>query len=171
MIFLSKNSFDILNLKDHHAALCEMVGLAKIVFGNANEMIALANSLNLKFESPTDIPFLLNNLKGVTVNASNSSSNDWLLSDGIFVMTQGGSDPAIVVWGQGNSAQITPIKPTSPIKDTTGAGDSLVAGFLAGLLTGQDPKTCLDWGCKVAADVVTNLGAHLSDDLPNDFLQ
>ncbi|XP_001599233.2 adenosine kinase-like isoform X2 [Nasonia vitripennis] len=157
--------------EDHHAALCEMVGLAKIVFGNVEEMKALANSLNLKFDNPTDIPFLLNNLKGVSVNASNSSSGNWLMSDGIFVMTQGDVNPAIVVWGQGQSAQISPIKPKSPVIDTTGAGDSLVAGFLAGLLTKKDPKTCLEWGCKVASEVVTNIGATLSNDLPADFLQ
>ncbi|XP_014230925.1 adenosine kinase-like [Trichogramma pretiosum] len=155
----------------HHAAICEMVGLSKIVFGNVKEMIALANLLDLKFETPTDIPFLLNNLKGVTVNASNSFSSEWLMSDSIFVMTQGGMDPAIVVWGHGDSAQVAPCIPPTPVKDTTGAGDSLVAGFLAGLLCDKDPKTCLEWGCKVASDVITNLGATLSDDLPDDFLQ
>ncbi|XP_011501475.1 PREDICTED: adenosine kinase [Ceratosolen solmsi marchali] len=157
--------------KDHHAALCEMVGIAKIVFGNAKEMIALANSLNLEFENVTDIPFLLNNLKSVTISASNSLSSDWLSNDSIFVMTQGGADPAIIVWGQGCSAQVSPVKPRSPIIDTTGAGDSLVAGFLAGMITGRDPKTCLEWGCKVASDVITNLGVTLSDDLPFDFLE
>ncbi|KAJ8668287.1 hypothetical protein QAD02_009950 [Eretmocerus hayati] len=156
--------------EEHQAAICEMVGLSKIVIGNDREMTALANSLNLKFENTTDIPFLLNNLKRVTVNASNSSSSDWSMSDGIFIMTQGGSDPAIIVWGQGNSAQVPPIEPSSPIVDTTGAGDSLVAGFLAGLLSGQDPKTCLEWGCKVASKVITNLGASLPDELPDDFL-
>jgi adenosine kinase len=148
-----------------------MVGIAKIVFGNVKEMTALANSLNLEFENVIDIPFLLNNLKSVTINASNSLSSDWLSNDCIFVMTQGGSEPAIVVWGQGSSAQVSPIKPKSPIIDTTGAGDSLVAGFLAGMIVGKDPKTCLEWGCKVASDVITHLGASLSDDLPFDFLQ
>lgn len=146
-----------------------MVGLAKIVFGNVKEMTALANLLSLKFDKPMDIPYLLNNLKGVTVNASNSSSNDWLMSDGIFVMTQGDTDPAVVVWGQGHSAQVSPMKPSRPVRDTTGAGDSLVSGFLAGLLTGKDPRTCLEWGCRVASEVVTNLGATLSEELTDDF--
>lgn len=156
--------------KDHHPALCQMVGLSKIVFGNAQEMIALANALEVEFDSPAEIPFLLNKLKSVSVSASNSSSDDWLQSN-IFVMTQGGSEPAIVVWGQEKSAQVLPIKPTAPIVDTTGAGDSLVAGFLAGLLTGQDPKTCLEWGCRAASEVITNVGVTLPDDFPDDFLQ
>ncbi|XP_058800713.1 adenosine kinase-like [Phymastichus coffea] len=171
-IILAFNLSGTYVFEEHCNEICEMVGLANIIFGNVEEMIALAESLNLQYSNSADIPFLLNNLKRVTVNASNSCSNNWLISDSIVVMTQGGSDPAIVVWGQGNHASCDPMKPTSPIVDTTGAGDSLVAGFLAGLITDQDPETCLKWGCKVAAKVITNFGATISgNDLPDDFLQ
>lgn len=85
-----------------------MVGLAKIVFGNAREMTALAKALNLKYDKIADIPFLLNRSKRVTVGVSSSAAanEDWLADNDIFVMTQGGSAPAIVVWGDGQSVQV-----------------------------------------------------------------
>lgn len=93
-------------LQDHQAAICEMVGHAKIVFGNAREMIALAQALNVKYDDVTDIPFLLNSLKRITVDVSSANSKDWLTDDGIFVMTRGGCAPAIIVWGKGQSVQV-----------------------------------------------------------------
>jgi len=83
-----------------------MVGHAKIVFGNAREMTALAQALNVKYDDVTDIPFLLNSLKRITVDVSSASCKDWLADDGIFVMTRGGSAPAIIVWGKGQSIQV-----------------------------------------------------------------
>lgn len=153
--------------QEHSDEVCEMVGLANIIFGNTGEMIALAKSLDLQYTNFAEIPSILNNLKGVTVNASNSASHDhWLVRhDNIVVMTQGGSNPATVVWGQGNHASCNPIKPKAAIKDTTGAGDALVSGFLIGLITGQDPETCLRWGCEVSAEVITNFGATMSKDI------
>lgn len=93
-------------MKDHQAAICEMVGHAKIVFGNAREMIALAQALNVKYEDVADIPFLLNSLKRITMDVSSANSKDWLADDGVFIMTRGGRAPAIIVWGRGQSAQV-----------------------------------------------------------------
>lgn len=156
---------------DHHVAICEMVGYANIVFGNAREMEALAQSLNVTYDDVTDIPFLLNSLKRITVNVSNTVNEDWLRHGGVFVMTQGESAPAIVVWGRSQSVQVQPIKPKAPIVDTTGAGDALVAGFLAGVLAKWKPKHCLEYGCKVASFIVTRLGVILPYNVPRDLLE
>ncbi|OAD62368.1 Adenosine kinase [Eufriesea mexicana] len=156
---------------DHHIAICEMVGYANIVFGNAREMEALAQSLNVTYDDVTDIPFLLNSLKRITVNVSNTVNEDWLRHGGVFVMTQGELAPAIAVWGRSQSVQVQPIKPTIPVVDTTGAGDSLVAGFLAGVLAQWKPKHCLEYGCKVASFMVTRLGVMLPDNVPPDLLE
>ncbi|KAK0076548.1 hypothetical protein PV325_005203 [Microctonus aethiopoides] len=161
-----------MTFSQYHAAVCEMVGLAKIVFGNAREMTALAKALNLKFDKVAEIPFLLNSSKRVTVGVSSAtcSSENWLVDNDIFVMTQGGSAPAIVVWGHGHSVQIQPIVPKMPVIDATGAGDALVAGFLAGVLARWDPKSCLEYGCKAAGMMVTRLGVTLPDVVPTDIL-
>ncbi|XP_053976661.1 adenosine kinase-like [Hylaeus volcanicus] len=169
IIAFNLNGLYIFN--DHHAAICEMVGHANVVFGNAREMEALAQSLNIKYDDVTDIPFLLNSLKRIAVNASSSNSKDWLHNGGIFVMTQGGSAPAITVWGKGQSVEVHPIKPKAPVIDTTGAGDSLVAGFLAGILVQWKPQRCLEYGCKVASFMVTRLGVTLPDEVPADLVE
>lgn len=94
------------SFQDHHAAICEMVGFSGILFGNGREMTALARVLNLKYNDVEEIPFLLNNLKRIAVGASSRNHNNWFLDGGIVVMTQGGKSPAIVVWGEGESAQV-----------------------------------------------------------------
>ena len=45
------------------------------------------------------------------------------------------------------------------VVDTTGAGDSFVAGFLAGLLRGWDLRECAGLGCAVAALNIRSVGA------------
>jgi sulfofructose kinase len=49
--------------------------------------------------------------------------------------------------------------------DTTGAGDAFHAGFIYGMLTGQEIEGCLTLGCAVAALKCRALGARTS--LPN----
>ncbi|XP_031840146.1 uncharacterized protein LOC116430324 [Nomia melanderi] len=156
--------------KDHQAAICQMVGYANIVFGNARQMKALAQSLNIAYDDVTDIPLLLNSMKRITVNASSTTNSDWLHQGGIFVMTQGDSAPAIGVWGKGEFVQVHPIKPNAPVVDTTGAGDSLVAGFLAGVLAQWKPQQCLEYGCRVASFMVTRLGVTLPAKVPADLI-
>jgi len=45
--------------------------------------------------------------------------------------------------------------------DCTGAGDSFVAGFIAGLITGRAYVACARLGCRVAAHAVTGPTAYL----------
>lgn len=46
-----------------------------------------------------------------------------------------------------------------PVVDTTGAGDNFVAGFIDGLLRGQDMKECCESGLRQAAVSIGHLGA------------
>ena len=45
------------------------------------------------------------------------------------------------------------------VVDTTGAGDSFVAGFLTGVLKGWDVKACAELACAVSAMNIRAVGA------------
>ncbi|HZH10339.1 MAG TPA: PfkB family carbohydrate kinase [Microvirga sp.] len=49
------------------------------------------------------------------------------------------------------------IRPVEVI-DTTGAGDSFIAGFISGYSTGRDLQTCLEMGRDVAAETCKHVG-------------
>ena len=48
---------------------------------------------------------------------------------------------------------------TSEVVDTTAAGDSFAAGYLAGMIEGQDPQGCAERGARLAAAVIGHHGA------------
>ncbi|MEV4894835.1 sugar kinase [Nonomuraea sp. NPDC055795] len=54
------------------------------------------------------------------------------------------------------------------VSDTTGCGDAYCAGFITGLLHGQDVPTAAHWGTAAAARVATGLGSDAGiTDLPS----
>lgn len=53
-------------------------------------------------------------------------------------------------------------------KDTTGAGDALAAGFLYGILEGEDIETCTDLGFIMSREASKKFGAR--SNLPDQFL-
>ncbi|MBF8190679.1 carbohydrate kinase family protein [Nonomuraea sp. K274] len=67
-----------------------------------------------------------------------------------------GADGSLVVTRDGTE-QVPAIK--TDVSDTTGCGDAYCAGFLTGLLHGQDVPTAARWGTAAAARVATGLGS------------
>jgi sugar/nucleoside kinase (ribokinase family) len=59
-----------------------------------------------------------------------------------------------------NGLQSIPALPVEAT-DCTGAGDSFVAGFIAGLVEGRSTYDCARLGCQVAAFAVTGPGSYL----------
>lgn len=126
---------------------------ADIVFGNRDEFEELA-SIN-GFQTMED---LLTEL----LNDFNSTEKQK-----IIVVTDG-SNP--VYFYQGNSSNIesdlvnVPLVNAADIIDTTGAGDSFVAGFIHGLMEGKSTRECIELGCEVSAKVIKVIGCNLPKD-------
>jgi sugar/nucleoside kinase (ribokinase family) len=56
--------------------------------------------------------------------------------------------------------EAVPAFPVERVVDTTGAGDLFAAGFLCGLASGADDRTCGRLGALAAAEVIQHLGAR-----------
>jgi len=69
-----------------------------------------------------------------------------------------GAEGALMVWAEG-SARLRP--PPVPVQSTVGAGDSMVAGFLLGLVRGQSLTDAFRLGVAAATATVMNPGTQL----------
>lgn len=54
-----------------------------------------------------------------------------------------------------------PIVDKEEIIDTTGAGDSFVAGFIYNLLQGKDIRECIEFGVTISSEVIRTIGCNL----------
>jgi sugar/nucleoside kinase (ribokinase family) len=79
-----------------------------------------------------------------------------LATAGAVVLKRG---PDGATWTDGTTTIDVPAVPADVV-DTTGAGDALAAGFLTALVAGADPRTALDAGTRLAAHVISQLGAR-----------
>ncbi len=61
-----------------------------------------------------------------------------------------------------------PAYPDSKVIDTTGAGDSFVAGFIHGLSKGLSLQDSCRYGCAVSSVVVEHMGTQCTDDIRNE---
>lgn len=83
------------------------------------------------------------------------------------LLTDAGVNCAIVKCGgdgclvrTGSDSFTIPAYPVAKVKDTTGAGDSFVAGFVYGLSKGMDIKECCRFGCAVSSCVIEEYGTQ-----------
>ncbi|MEM9395735.1 MAG: adenosine kinase [Pseudomonadota bacterium] len=84
----------------------------------------------------------------------------------LVVCTRSG-DPVILL--RGDARAEVPVRKVVPV-DATGAGDQFAAGFLYGLVTGQDLKTCGRMGVVAAAEVISHFGARPKTDVRAKFV-
>ncbi|NWE37556.1 PfkB family carbohydrate kinase, partial [Pseudomonas gingeri] len=72
-------------------------------------------------------------------------------------------------YSPGTALHATPPKVT--VASTVGAGDSLLAGMLHGLLSGDTPEQTLQRATAIAAMAVTQIGFGISDHAQLESLQ
>ncbi|OJT98368.1 MAG: fructoselysine 6-kinase [Rhizobium sp. 63-7] len=88
-----------------------------------------------------------------------------LLSDGArFAVVTRGAQGAMAGSAEGHLAR-SGIKPIEVV-DTTGAGDSFIAGFLSGFVAGRSLQACLETGAERAALTCTHVGGFPQQPLP-----
>lgn len=123
---------------------------ADVVFGNRDEFEELA-AIN-GFQTTED---LLTDL----LNEYNSANKQKTI-----VVTDGANP---VCYYQGNSSGVesdivnVPKVTVEEIIDTTGAGDSFVAGFIYALMEGKAIRECIEVGCEISAKVIKVIGCNL----------
>jgi adenosine kinase len=121
---------------------------ADIVFGNRDEFEELA-AIN-GFQTVED---LLTDL----LNECSDKKKSIVITDG--------ANP--VFYFEGNSSGIesnivnVPKVKAEEIVDTTGAGDSFVAGFIHALIEGKSTRECIEFGTEISAKVIKVIGCNL----------
>lgn len=121
-----------------------------ILFGNINEFNALCKAMNI-----SDIDTLFDHLVSIYKNGKEMEYGK------IIVMTNGAKN--VLCRHSDNVRESFNVPPVdkSKIKDTVGAGDSFVAGFIAALCSGKDPSIALTWGCKAAREIIQQSGCTI----------
>jgi sugar/nucleoside kinase (ribokinase family) len=87
-----------------------------------------------------------------------------LLSAGVeVVVITAGPEGALVYAPDGHSRVPTY---AAEVVDTTGCGDTFMAGFLCEFLRGRDPRAAARWGCGTAAHVIRQSGGVRAERMP-----
>lgn len=154
--------------------IAQVVKCSDIVFGNSQEFRALATALGFSSEIQSSLRNIALAVSGVKNNCNPAGQSHRvelqlfnLREQGkLVVITQGNQS---VICACGNEVAEYPICPMaeSEIVDTTGAGDSFVAGFLTGIFYQKDVGTCVEWGARTAHEIIKQVGCSI----PNHSLK
>jgi 2-dehydro-3-deoxygluconokinase len=79
------------------------------------------------------------------------------------VVVKCGAEPC-VVWAEGQLHEVAP-EPVADVVDTTAAGDSFGAAYMAARLSGQDPAAAARAGHRLAGTVIRHRGAIIAREL------
>lgn len=150
--------------------LVTMAAIADILVGNNTEFEGLGKILNTDFHSLEDVLFSIQGIDYLKYFGSvkelgikNSLKLSWMTKLGkTVVCTQGGS-PVLAVCGDGKllTVNVAPLD-LSIIKDTTGAGDAFVAGFLTAFLQQDELSKCIHSGISTAHQTIQHIGIDSS---------
>ncbi len=88
-----------------------------------------------------------------------------LLSTGCKVVVITAGPEGAYVFTSGSSVHVPPI--SSHVVDTTGGGDTFMAGFLSEYLRSGDLSASVRWGCGTAGLVIQKTGGVLSSRMPS----
>jgi len=124
-----------------------------------NGMVATAGDLAPRFLAAADILFLSRGEADALVSALGVSSPADIPAHGprLVIVTRGGEGSA---WYTAEGRQDMPSVAPDAFVDSTGAGDSFVAGALMGLIGGQPHETAARIGATVASFIIEKWGCQ-----------
>jgi sugar/nucleoside kinase (ribokinase family) len=108
-----------------------------------------------------DIVFANKEEARLLFNTSPEDTARRIAETGSIAVVKLGADGALVVKGK-EEFRIKPV--ATKVVDTTAAGDMFAAGFLHGFLSGRDMATCGKIAATLASDVISRVGARVSDE-------
>lgn len=156
----------------HAADIASLVKYVDIVVGNESEFVALANTREWKIYS--DIFDLANKICAIGVQTLSSVSPGdikpaklrYLEDLGKVTVVTRGHKP-ILCAAEGNPLFSTPtLNPKFGVKDTTGAGDAFVAGFLMGIIHELPLSQCVHLGCYASTEIIQQIGCSPPENPP-----
>lgn len=80
---------------------------------------------------------------------------------GLDLLISNGAEGVRIAFGKERDIFVPALKNVKVV-DTTGAGDALAGGFLYGITHNMSPASAAELGCKLAAKVISHVGADLS---------
>lgn len=174
-IALAFNIGAVYMCNDFSSEVSHLAKYANILFGNKEEFKALSKVMNLECESTKDIVLALHSMSNQEGSLHDACEfRQYLEKFGKIIVVTDGKDPVLCVYGRAcNKPSVieynVPVLKQELIKDTTGAGDSFIAGFLAGVFVKHNMETCVVWGCWTAQQVIQLVGCQVppypSDDI------
>lgn len=130
-----------------------------IMFGNRREYTALSKVMNHEGD-----------VESFAINLTKRHPKKTYLPFGKIAVITDGSRSVVCAYDNGNLKKIiVPKIEKEQIRDTTGAGDSFVSGFLAGLFNDHNPDVCLAWGCWVSQKIIQEYGCTVPKYSPNEI--
>lgn len=147
--------------EEHAKNIVALVKCANVVIGNETEFLALSKSYKCENAEMSEIAGTISK-EGVQEPSCMLSKGEPLSLEGlqslekVVVVTQG-PKPVICAYKGEFRFSLPPIQPKT-VKDTTGAGDAFVAGFLKGLIEGFQIYDCIAFGCYASFEIIQQVG-------------
>lgn len=140
--------------------LLAMASAVDLLIGNANELKAFAKVMDLNCDDVLGLAMEVHS-KLWTYDPSQKLKLEIMKKFGKTLVITQGKDPVLCVYGRGNIITFNvPLLNPDLMKDSTGAGDAFVAGFITALLKNSFILGCLEYGCKIAQQVVQHTGVQ-----------
>ncbi|TNV81340.1 hypothetical protein FGO68_gene11032 [Halteria grandinella] len=143
-------------IDQYQKELHELIPQCDYLFGNEDEFAHLAKVMDL--------------MKVDTNNEKDYFELCWKLKDklkypGHIVVTRGSK--SVIVSNKDPKSYTVPKLEGKLIKDTNGAGDSFVGGFLSKIALGQNVESAVKGGMWCSRQVLQQVGCNFPDELPD----